>query len=107
MNQTMKRILKNFKIAVLKKFSKEIIRMTLYGSHARGTPQQDSDIDILIVTKHDDWRIGDKIGNVAYTVSLETGSDISAKVMSQEHYDYLRRLKAPFFQNILKEGITL
>ena len=100
-------LLKKFKREILKLLPEEIETIRLFGSQARGDAHEDSDVDILVVTKTDDWHLGDKIGEVAYNLLLETGIYISTKVISRKHYDYLRRLNAPFILNVLREGIVL
>ena len=100
-------LLKNFKQEILKLLPQEIMMVKLFGSRARGDARSDSDVDILIVTRSEDWHLADKIGEVAYNILLETGTYISTKVISRKHYDYLRRLKAPFIQNVLRDGISL
>ncbi len=46
-----KNILKNFKQSLLERFSDSLISLVLFGSVARGTAKQESDIDLLIILK--------------------------------------------------------
>ena len=104
MKKELKQLLEGFKKDTLARFQNEILSITLFGSHARGDAQEDSDVDVLIVTKSSDWHWADKIGEIAYNILLKTGTYISTKVISQQHYDYLRQIHSPFIENVLKEG---
>ena len=47
----MNTIIKEFVESAKEKYNKNIIKMILFGSYARGNAQEDSDIDILVVWK--------------------------------------------------------
>jgi predicted nucleotidyltransferase len=47
-----KEILKNFKQSLLEKFGANLISLVLFGSVARGTAKQKSDIDLLIILEN-------------------------------------------------------
>ena len=85
----------------------EIVLMKLFGSKARGDAREDSDIDVLVVTKSDDWRMCDIACGITTDILLENDILISPKVISKRHYDYLNNLEAPFIKNVNREGIAL
>ena len=99
--------LKEFKSLLEESLPKEIVLMKLFGSKARGDARKDSDIDVLVVTKSDDWRMCDVACGIATDILLENDILISPKVISESHYDYLNSLEAPFIKNVNREGIVL
>lgn len=88
---------------------KNIQLVRLFGSYARGTPNADSDIDLLVVAATldqsiDDWLIhlserAMALGDYEELLSLLT--------MSTEHWERNQRLKTPIYESITDEGITL
>lgn len=58
--------LKKFRESLRRDFSNEIASFYLFGSKARGDFNKKSDIDILITTKTEDWKLRDKIRRFGY-----------------------------------------
>ena len=100
-------IIKEFKSRVMERYPDEAINIIIFGSKARGEAFEESDIDILVITKSDDWRMGDQIRNIGYTLELKHNMILSIQVVSQGHIAYLKRIHSQFIRNIEKEGITL
>jgi predicted nucleotidyltransferase len=79
--------------------------ITLFGSHARGTPSPDSDIDLLVIIDQEDFRIRRELIRIAFDILLETGCNISVKALSSQ--DYQARRSFSFLRNVLAEGIKV
>jgi len=47
------------------------------------------------------------ISVIAVDILLKTGVYISAKSVSTEEYDFMKKLKTGFYQNIAREGVTV
>lgn len=99
--------LKRFKEILTEQFGSEVVSIHLFGSKARGDAHAESDIDILVVTQHDDWRLKERIGKVATTVLLDYGIYLSVKVLGQSSRQRLLYVGSPFIRNIQIEGIAL
>lgn len=84
--------------------SDEINQIILFGSVARGDDNEDSDIDILIVSS-DTEKIQDDIDETVVDVVLETNQLISAHLMSTDHFNKTKNNS--FLKNVLNEGIIL
>lgn len=84
--------------------SEDIIKIILFGSVARGDDNEESDIDILIITTNSD-ELTDEINSAAVDIILEKDEFISPHVMSEEHYN--KTIDYPFLTNVLKEGVLL
>ena len=65
---------------VLERYKDKIDSIILFGSVARGEAKEDSDIDVLIVVKKEDFKLRRALIGVAFDILLETGKDISVKV---------------------------
>ena len=84
-----------------------LISIVLYGSVARGTATEESDIDIAIIAKHEfDIELRDKVVELAVDIDLKYDT-----VLSIVDIDYKKYLEwqdiMPFYKNIKKEGIVL
>jgi predicted nucleotidyltransferase len=79
--------------------------ITLFGSVARGTPLTDSDIDLLVVIDKEDFRLRRELIGLAFDVLLETGGDLSVKVLSSQ--DFQAQKSFSFLRNVLAEGVKV
>lgn len=79
--------------------------ITLFGSVARGTPQRDSDIDLLVVIDKEDFRLRRELTGLAFDIFMETGGDLSVKVLSSQ--DFQARKSFSFLRNVLTEGVKV
>jgi len=102
-----KSILKQFKTSLKQTLGGRLVELKLFGSKARGDDRSDSDIDVLVIVTTDDWRMCDTVYNVATDLSLETDLYISAKVISKNRFDQLRRDGTPFLRNVSKDAISV
>jgi len=80
----------------------------LYGSFARGDNKLDSDIDLLILLDKEKLSPQDKkrIKYPLYDIEFNTGQIISPLVLSRSDWESRHRI-TPFYENIIKEGVTL
>jgi len=90
---------------VLERYKDKIDSIILFGSVARGEAKEDSDIDILIVVKKEDFKLRRALIGVAFDIPLETGKDISVKVLSKNEFE--ERQNFSFLRNIISEGVRL
>jgi len=85
----------------------EIEKIILFGSVARGEDTEESDVDILIVTKNvnDDLKIEDDIYSKVMDILLETMIRISIKMRPIKHYESHKDF--PFYSNIEEDGVLI
>ncbi len=81
----------------------------LYGSHARGTAREDSDVDLLILIPdiYQGQQFAKKkldISGRLYDLSLMLGIDISPLILVPKVF-FAR--KTPFTSNVLKDAIRI
>lgn len=100
-------LLKEFKDLLLKSFPDEILEIRVFGSRACGQASSESDLDVLIVTRHEDYHLSDRIIDIACDLLLRHRIYISPKVISQHHYDRLETMDSDFLYQVKREGILL
>lgn len=84
--------------------SDKIIRIILFGSVARGDDNEESDIDILIISN--EWeKIDSLITDEVFKVVLETEELISPYVLSEKQFNETKHFT--FLTNVLREGVVI
>ena len=88
------------------RYGSDLKAVILYGSHARGTATEDSDVDFLVVVDEalDPWEVHDCLDDLLWRLLLETGRLISVIVVRESRYE---RYRSPFMVNVRREGIRL
>ncbi|MEW6408648.1 MAG: nucleotidyltransferase domain-containing protein [Nitrospirota bacterium] len=107
LSQKERDIIKEFKNKAMKQYPGEIINVIVFGSKARGDASEESDIDILVVIKSDNWRTGDNIRDIGYELELKHDLILSIQVVSQKHIAHLKNIRSQFIRNIEREGVAL
>lgn len=90
-------------------YGNKLKTVVLYGSVARGTQTDDSDIDILILIdgNNDELRqYDDKLSDVSTDFSLKYLKVLSVIDISYQEYEEWRNL-SPFYKNVSEEGVIL
>ena len=102
-----KSILKEFKNRLKEVLESQLLELKLFGSKARGDDKPDSDIDVLVIVTTDDWRIRDKVYDVATDILLQSDVCISPKVISKNKFDQMNKEGASFVHNVSRDAITI
>jgi len=79
-----------------------IEEVILSGSTARGEATAASDVDLLVITSEEDFHLRRNLIGLAYDIMLETGVNLSVKVLSRD--DMERGRNSPFLKAVLTEG---
>ena len=94
---------------VRKLIGKNLSKILVYGSYARGDYNENSDIDIMILTSLPENKIEpieDALYDIAFDFMMEYEIQISVIVNNEEHFKYwLGAL--PFYDNVEREGIEI
>jgi predicted nucleotidyltransferase len=88
-------------------FSQSVMVVFLYGSGVRGDRGIDSDVDLLIITRRDDWREHEPIRFLAARLSNEYDVFLSPRVMGLSRFEVLEKVQPLCYRNIIDEGIEL
>jgi hypothetical protein len=84
-----------------------VLQVILYGSTARGERSPGSDVDLLTITRHDDWHEHEPIRFLAARVSNEYDVFLSVRAMGLAQFQRLQTLQPLLFQNIRRDGLEL
>src|SRR3990172_6524229 len=87
--------------------SQTVLQVMLFGSGARGGRRADSDVDLLIITRRDDWREQEPIRLLAARFSNEHDVFLSTRVMSLSHYLRMQNVQPLFYQSMRRDAIVL
>lgn len=88
-------------------FGAALLRLTLFGSRARGDADEYSDVDVLVVLKHVDGVIKRKVLDLAGDVFVATAVVISPVVYDEARFARESSEQRPLVASIAREGITL
>ena len=84
-------------------------KMIVYGSYARGNNNENSDIDIMVLTSLPEEQTGmveDKLYDAAFDFFMRYGVNISVIVKNEEHFNYWLGA-VPFYDNVEREGVVI
>ena len=88
---------------------KDLVKIILYGSCARGDYKKHSDVDIALLIKGnrtDAWKYSDKIDEVATELALKYFAVVNFVLLPYEEFEEKKNWYG-YFKNIAKEGIKL
>ena len=115
MDEKIKKIPASVRTPVLLKFlqgirssGRKIKKIYLFGSRARGTEKPYSDYDLLLLVS-DSFTLADKdkLYDTVAEILGTSGDVVSLKIFKRKKFDELRRMKTPFMQHIMREGVRI
>ena len=87
----------------------KLTKIIVYGSYARGDYRENSDVDIMILTKLSEEEIRaikNDIYDLAFEVEMRTGIELSPIIKNEEQYEYWVDT-LPFYRNVRDEGVVV
>lgn len=88
---------------------KDVVKMILYGSCARGDFKEYSDVDIALLTRGtrtDTWKYNDKIDQVATELALKYFAIVNFVLLPFDEFEEKKNWYG-YFKSIEREGIKL
>lgn len=108
-DEQMKKILSELAELLCQVYGKRLKAVILYGSMARGTHTNDSDVDIMILVdgNNEELREYDEVlSDVSADISLKYLKVFSIIDISYQEYLKWKQI-LPFYRNVSKEGVVL
>lgn len=98
-------VVAEFSSQLKKILGENLVRLVIFGSHARGDAGENSDLDVLVVVKSAEnyWRLHAEIEKTAYDVTFGSGKKIVLSPIIMDEEEYLTGM-SPLILNIRKEG---
>lgn len=85
----------------------QVTKLVLFGSKARGDSEADSDIDMLVIVSHEDWRLSNAISTLAARISLEEGVLLGPIVIGEERWERMGREQFSLYRHVVRDGLVL
>lgn len=108
-NDQLKNMLQELSELLRQAYGDKLRAVILYGSVARGTQTEGSDIDIMVLVDGDDavlrsfW---DKLSDVSTEMALKYLEVFSIIDVSYQEYNDWKNI-SPFYRNVSEEGVVL
>lgn len=92
---------------IVKIYGDSLVSIILYGSAARGTQTEESDIDIAVMLRNEENAdMKERMTDVAVDLELEHNTVLSIMRIDYEQFKIWEDTM-PFYKNMKKEGIVL
>jgi predicted nucleotidyltransferase len=101
------KLLAHLKERLVTELGTAIESIVLYGSVARNEAHEDSDIDILIITRDNDRKLQDRISKIRTQIDIDNNTLTTLVQMNKSEFKQHIKLSSPFIEDVLKEGIIL
>ena len=79
----------------------------IFGSKARGSSNEDSDLDVLVVIHKGNWETKKSVADPGYMLAIGTEVVPSLIVLTAEEWVYHQNCEAPFWQTVTRDGIPV
>ncbi|MBD5469367.1 MAG: nucleotidyltransferase domain-containing protein [Lachnospiraceae bacterium] len=109
MSNAIRSILYGFSIQLKRLLGKDLSKIILYGSYARGDFQENSDVDVMILVKLSPEQIEhfeSSVFDLAFDIELEHGIHISPIIKNEDQFEYWADV-LPFYRTVRKEGVEI
>ncbi len=88
-------------------YGDQIVAVKLFGSKARGDHEEDSDLDVLVVVRRDDWRLHNQMVVTAVQPMLNYDVVITPLIVSTKRLRQWQRDGMPIHRSIQSDGVSL
>ena len=108
-DKKLKKLLSDLQYELQSLLGEKLVKVILYGSYANNTFDEESDVDIMVLTKLTEKeikRIDERINELVVELSLQYELLVSIFLKSADQF-YKFSDVIPFYKNVLEHGITL
>jgi predicted nucleotidyltransferase len=92
---------------LLAKYGSRILRLTLFGSVARGDFAPYSDIDVLVVADEVSPDFKASVRKISYAVSLDRDVVLNVHVKARARWEAMRAKGEALWRNVERDGVDL
>lgn len=100
-------VAREFAAQLADRLGKDLLRVSLYGSRARGAGRLRSDFDLMVVLRRASGEARDAVHRLATELELEQNVDLSTKILDRERFDRLRESSLPFWRSFSRDEKVL
>ena len=93
--------------ALKAQFADLIKDIIIFGSKARGSSNEDSDLDVLVIIHEGNWETKKSVAEPGYMLAIGTEVVPSLIVLTAEEWIYHQDYEAPFWQTVTRDGIPV
>jgi predicted nucleotidyltransferase len=83
--------------------SDDLIDILIYGSVVRGEAKSESDIDVIVIVRREEFKSQMKLASLAFDVLMDTGEYISVQAVMPEDFNR----DTIFMRNVREEAISV
>jgi predicted nucleotidyltransferase len=108
-DKKLKKLLSDLQEELQSLLGEKLVKVILYGSYANKTFDEESDVDIMVLTnlsEREIKQIDDRINELVVELSLKYDLFVSIFLKSADQF-YKFSDVIPFYKNVLEQGITL
>ncbi len=100
------KILSDLKATLTNAFPGMIVKVLLFGSQATGAADDNSDFDVLVITRDiSDWRLENDIINECYAIDLKYDIVTDVKIIAESELDTPKG-RQPYIRQALAMGVV-
>jgi uncharacterized protein len=101
------RVVREFEVRLRERFGSELRDVRLFGSYARGTAHEDSDVDVFVLLDTLDYVRQRDVLNLAGDLFLETNLLVSPSVFGAAAHRLHLEQERPLAREIERQGIRI
>lgn len=105
MNRTMDQVVQTLVRRIIEGYHPQ--KIVLFGSLVWGEPDEDSDIDLLIIKETDETPLERRVHVRRLVSDVKRRIPFSPIVLTPEELDYRLKIGDPFYQEIILRGLVL
>jgi len=99
--------LDDYRKAIEAKHPGVVHEMLIYGSKARGQPQAESDLDVLLIVKNDGGRLKRKLRRIGYLLAATSDVLPSILAYTQAEWESRRKSGSTFRQAVERDAVRV
>lgn len=99
--------LDSYRCVLSDQFPGLVEQIVIFGSKARATATEESDLDILVVIREGDWRLKDAVTQPGYLIATRNDVVPSIMVYTKEEWGLLQKRQAPFWLVVQRDGVVV